>query len=217
MARHNRWMRHWWSKQQNGKNKDDKNSWRDQNHIIHGVKDMEIEVMGRVPISYLSRQLFRKDPSLSCSSSQTVHFGPKFRWNDGHPKMVNRTSAINSMISSTDRILIISSKLQQTLVEVANQSDHKMVHLYDVVGNMLTYCPSWVQRKQSWLTSQIRHQGTGRIHTRYQVRWLNRVPMTHQALLTILSSHNLVHERYNFKLNLIPNSQLIAHLQLIAI
>ena len=140
---------------------------------------------------------------------------------DGHPKMANRTSAINSMILSTDQISIINLKLQQTLVEEVNQSDQTMVHLSVVVANMLTFCQNWVQHRQSWLIFRIRHRGTGRIHTRYQVRWLSRVPMTHQALLTILSSHNLVQERY-FKFKLInyyncQNSQLIVDFQLIAI
>ena len=89
---------------------------------------------------------------------------------DGHPKMVNPTSVINSMILSTDQISIINLKLQQTLVEEVNQSDRRMVHLSVVVGNMLTFYQNWVQHKLSSLIFRIRHQGTGRIHTRYQVR-----------------------------------------------
>ena len=139
------------------------------------------------------------------SSFEINHF-----WTDGHPKMVNPTSAINSMKLSTDQISIINLKLQQMLVEEVNQSDRRMVHLSVVVANMLTFCQSWVQHKQNWLIFRIRHQGTGRIHTRYQVRWLSRVPMTHQALLTILSSHNLVQERYYFKFNNCKNFLLIA-------
>ena len=89
-------------------------------------------------------------------------------------------------------ILTISSKLRQMPVVAVNQLDPRTVQLFDVVANMLIFYQNWEQHKQSSHIFRILHRVIGRIHTRYPVQ------VSMRTLLTTLSSHNLVQERYSF-------------------
>ena len=91
-----------------------------------------------------------------------------------------------------DPTLTTSSKRRQMLVVVVNQFDLKMARLFAVVVNMLIFYQNWEQHKPSLHIFRILHRVIGQIHTRYPVQ------VSMRTLLTILSSHNLVQERYSF-------------------